>query len=177
MTLRDIVSLAEKIKKDNGTGDPAEICRNLGYHLLYQSLGSHETAIKGFVITVGGEMAITVNSDLPENIQKIIIAHELFHALEHCGMSLCGYSEWAMFNELSDMEKEANLFAAELLLEDADVAGALEYNGDFFAAAAALYVPAELFEYKLRLMRSKGFKIEEAPVIPHNNFLKDIKVG
>ena len=27
MTLRDIVSLAEKIKKDNGTGDPAEICR------------------------------------------------------------------------------------------------------------------------------------------------------
>ena len=177
MMLGDIVSLAEKLKKDNGTRDPAEICRNLGYHLLYQSLGSHKTAIKGFVITVCGEMAVTVNSDLPENIQKIIIAHELFHALEHCGMSLCGYSEWAMFDEISDMEKEANLFAAELLLDDGEVIETLKYADDFFSAAATLYVPAELFEYKLRLMRSKGYKIEEAPVIPHNNFLKDIKVG
>ncbi len=177
MTLKDIALLAKKIKTENGTADPAEICRNLGYHLLSQSLGSHETAIKGFVITVGGEMAITVNCDLPENIQKIIIAHELFHAHEHCGMSLCGYSERALFDELSDMEKEANLFAAELLLEDEEVLEVLRESDNFFTAAATLYVPPELLEYKLRLMRSKGYKIEEAPVVPHNNFLKGIKVG
>ncbi len=172
-----IISLAEKLKTENGAESPAEICRSVGYHLLYQPLGSHKTAIKGFVITVGGEMAITVNSDLPENIQKIIIAHELFHAHEHCGMSLCGYSERALFDEISDMEKEANLFAAELIIADSDVLEVLEYADSFFNAAAALYVPVELFEYKLRLMRYKGYKIQNAPLIPRNNFLKDIKVG
>ena len=177
MNLNDIISIADKLKKEYGSRNPDEICRGLGYHLLYQSFGSHETAIKGFVITVCGEMAITVNSDLPENIRKIVIAHEMFHALEHCGMSLCGYSERALFDELSDMEKDANLFAAELILDDSDVLEALKYADSFFSAAAALYVPADLFEYKLRLLRSKGYKIKDAPVIPHNNFLKDIKVS
>ncbi|MBR6921091.1 MAG: rhamnulokinase, partial [Clostridia bacterium] len=62
------------------------------------------------------------------------------------------------FDELSDMEKDANLFAAELILDDSDVLEALKYADSFFSAAAALYVPAELFEYKLRLLRSKGYK-------------------
>jgi Zn-dependent peptidase ImmA (M78 family) len=74
------------------------------------------------------------------------------------------------------MEKEANLFAAELLLSDEDVTEVLNSDNTFFTAAATLCVPIELLDFKFRIMKRKGYQLAEPPVHSHNDFLKKIKV-
>jgi len=72
--------------------------------------------------------------------------------------------------------KEANLFTAELLLDDASVFDVLNRDTTFFSAAAALYVPAELLDFKFRLMKWKGYKLTEPPISARSNFLRDMEV-
>lgn len=65
-------------------------------------------------------------------------------------------------------------FAAELLLSDDCVLNALNEDQFFFQAAKALYVPAELLDFKFRVMKRKGYKLE-SPIVSHGNFLKTIE--
>lgn len=81
-----------------------------------------------------------------------------------------------MFDESSMMEKEANLFAAEFLMDDRDVLRALNRDTTFFSAAAMLRVPAELLDFKFRVMKWKGYKLIEPPINANSNFLHDIEV-
>lgn len=176
MKVAEICKEVQELKDKYLTDSPSELCDALDINLLFQPMGIHTDAIKGFVIGVDGVFAITINSDLPENLQKIITAHELFHTLEHCINGVCGYSDTAMFDEISEMEREANFFAAELLLDDKDVLKALNDDSTFFTAAARLYVPIELLDFKFRLMKYKGYALAEPPINSHNDFLKGIKV-
>lgn len=81
-----------------------------------------------------------------------------------------------MFDQNSIMEKEANLFAAELILEDDKVLSALNQDTTFLSAAASLYVPAELLDFKFRIMKWKGYKMVEPPISARSNFLRDMEV-
>lgn len=81
-----------------------------------------------------------------------------------------------MFDESSMMEKEANLFAAEFLMDDRDVLCALNRDTTFFTAAAMLRVPAELLDFKFRVMKWKGYKLIEPPITASSKFLRDMEV-
>lgn len=74
------------------------------------------------------------------------------------------------------MEKEANLFAAEFLLDDQLVFEYLNSDTTFFAAAAEMFVPMELLDFKFRVMKWKGFKLMEPPISARSNFLRDMEV-
>ena len=74
------------------------------------------------------------------------------------------------------LEKEANLFAAEFILSDQKVFEVLNRDTTFFSAASALYVPAELMDFKFRLMKWKGYKLIEPPINARSNFLRDIDI-
>lgn len=86
------------------------------------------------------------------------------------------FHEVAMFDESSMMEKEANLFAAEFLMNDKDVLRALNRDTTFFSAASMLRVPAELLDFKFRVMKWKGYKLVEPPINASSNFLRDMEV-
>jgi len=47
----------------------------------------------------------------------------------------------------------------------------------FFQAAAQLYVPAELLDFKFRTLKWKGYKVIDAPLMANSNFLKNVKDG
>jgi Zn-dependent peptidase ImmA (M78 family) len=81
-----------------------------------------------------------------------------------------------MFDESSRFEKEANLFAAEYLLNDEKVLATLNGDNTFFSAAAALNVPMELLDFKFRVMKWKGYKLVEPPITARSNFLRDVEV-
>ncbi len=176
MKCSHISKLADELKNKYQTANPMEICENLGICLLFQPMGTHENAIKGFVIGVDGVFTVTVNSDLPENIQRVIVAHELCHALKHCSDRVTSFSDSALFDETSEMEKEANIFAAELLIDDNDILSLCDENVGFFELASQLLVPAELLEFKFRIMKQRGINIPEPPLNSHNNFLRSIKI-
>lgn len=142
--------------------------------LLFQTLGAEHNSVKGFYFESHRIRTITVNSDLPEELQRIIAAHELGHAVLHRTERVHSFNELWLFDEAGAMEKEANLFAAELLIEDDEVLEVLREGSTFFAAAAMLRVPMELLDFKLRLMRDKGYEIGEAPVRAESKFLKGI---
>ena len=176
MTYAEICESVERIKRKYDESDPFRLCRAMGIKVLFQSMGTRPTAIKGFFLECKRIRTITINSDLPEVIQKIIVAHELGHAVNHRKSGIHAFHEVAMFDQTSQMEKDANLFAAELLLDDQEVLECLNSDATFFSAAAALYVPIELLDFKFRVMKWKGYKIIEPPINARSNFLRDLEV-
>ena len=84
---------------------------------------------------------IVINSDLSRELQRVICAHELGHAVLHNDVAgVKDFHDFSMFNMNSQRENEANIFAAELLLEDEDVYTALNEDTTFFQVAADICV-------------------------------------
>ena len=176
MTYEEINAAVNTLVKKFDERDPFKLCRAMGIVLLFQSLGTAPDAIKGFFLESKRIRTITVNCDLPEVIQRIIVAHELCHAEYHRKSGIHAFHEVAMFDQTSAFEKDANLFAAELLLEDKDVLEVLNQDTTFFSAAAAMCVPAELLDFKFRVMKWKGYKLIEPPTNARSNFLRNMEV-
>ena len=170
MTYSDICQSVAKLRAKFDETDPFRLCRAMGITILLQSMGSHDTAIKGFFMECKRIKTITVNSDLPEIIQKIIVAHELGHAMLHRTSSVQAFHEVVMYDSSSIKEKEANLFAAELVLD------ALNQDVTFFSAAAQLRVPMEMLDFKFRLLKWKGYKMLESPIQVNSNFMRNMEV-
>lgn len=162
-----VAALKRKYEESN----PFELCECLGIGVRFEDMGDKETDCKGFFLVQSRIRRIVINSNLPQIIQKIICAHELGHAVLH-KKQLSAYHELKLFDEASAAEYEANLFAAELLLDDDTVLEMLNGDMTFYQAAAALNVPFELLDFKFRAMKRKGYKLTEAPVIARSDFLK-----
>ena len=160
MSYAEVCKAVETIDQRYCQKDPFRLCKEMGIILLPQQLGK----------------TITVNSDLPHVIQKIIIAHEIGHAALHRKSGIHAFHEVGLFDESSFMEQEANLFAAEYLLDDQKVLETLNSDTTFFAAASELYVPMELLDFKFRVMKWKGYKLIEPPISARSNFLRDMEV-
>lgn len=73
------------------------------------------------------------------------------------------------------MEYEANIFAAEFLMDDDDVLEKLNEDISFFGAASLLRVPPELLDFKFRLMKRNGYKLIDPPLMANSNFLKNVE--
>ena len=172
----DICKAVRKLKRQYGESDPFRLCRAMGILLNFVSLGRDEDAIKGFFIYQNRIPVITINSDLPQVIQRIIAAHELGHAMLHKKRGSYAFHEVALFDEAVECEKDANFFAAEFLLDDEDVVETLNGDYTFSTCAAILRVPMELLDFKFRVMKWKGYKMMESPISSRSNFLRDMEV-
>ena len=176
MTYAEICDAVERLKKKYEEPDPVKLCRMMGIKLLYEDFGNEEDSIKGFFLESHRIKTITINNRLPAVIKKIIISHELGHAVLHRKTGIHAFHEVGLFDESSALEKDANLFAAEFLLDDNEVLETLNADKTFFGAAAALYVPIELLDFKFRVMKWKGYKLVEPPITARSNFLRDMEV-
>ena len=176
MLYAEIVETVEKLKKCFHVEDPFQACREMGIILLPQPMGLEEDSIKGFYLQRNRIKTITYNDDLPAVLQRIIVAHEFGHSQLHVKSGVHAFHDVGMFNESNRNEKEANLFAAEFLLDDQQVLDSLNSDTTFFAAASTLQVPMELLDFKFRLMKWKGYKLVEPPITARNNFLRDVEV-
>ncbi len=176
MACDNIVRSVAKLKAKCGETDPFALCSFLGIPVCFSPMGNGNDAIKGFFVKSSRIKVITVNSDLPYMIQRIITAHELGHAMLHADSGIHAFHELALFDESSRCEKEANLFASELLISDDDFFAALEDGQAFCQAASSLNVPAELLDFKTRIIRAKGYDIEDSPCRAESNFLSNMNI-
>lgn len=176
MTYAEISESVAVLTSKYGERDPFALCKSMGIKIIFQSMGNSPNAVKGFFLESKRIRTITINSDLPEVIQRIIAAHEICHAVHHRKTGIHAFHEMTMFDQTSEFEKDANLFAAELLLEDRDVLDVLNGDNTFFSAASILMVPAELLDFKFRVMKWKGFKMIEPPLNTRSNFMRDMKI-
>lgn len=161
-----------RIANKYGTTDPEQLCAELGVNLIKEPLGTDEDSIKGMMIVCSRIKNIMVNCDLPEVIVEFLIAHELGHAVLHPCHST-QFTDFGFFDDVSGKEKEANLFAAELLMHDSDeLYKEMKYSElTLFQIAASHNVPYELLAYKLEIMKEQGYDVPELPYEPDYRFL------
>ena len=168
-----ICKAVKKIKANCETANPFLICQELGIKVVKTAMGKKTESCKGFYVTNSRIHTIVINSDLSNEFQRIICAHELGHAVMHKNRTgLHAFHDFCLFDSASTYEYEANIFAAELLLDDEDVIEKLNDDLSFFQAASELYVPAEILDFKFRTMKWKGYKMD-APLISTSTWLKN----
>ena len=71
-------------------------------------------------------------------------------------------------------EYEANVFAAELILDNEEVLDVLNQDMSFFGAAKTLCVPPELLDFKFRVLKHQGYSVNP-PLIANGSFLRRIE--
>ncbi len=175
MSIETISKEVKRIRKKYAEKDPYALCRAMKISLIFKSMGTDCESCKGFYFYQSRKQAIVINSDLPEELQRIILMHEIAHAVLHRKSSgIKAFHDFALFDETSIFEYEANIFTADYLLEDDEVLGLLNEDLSFFGAACRLNVPAELLDFKFRVLKRKGYKIIDHPMIASSNFLKKV---
>lgn len=165
--MRRIVELANEIADKYGGASIFETAENMGINVWFRKLGS----LKGFYLCENGVRYIVINEGLDDRMKAVVCAHELGHDILHRELSDGKIRETTLFLENSKTEREANLFAASMLISDSEILLELENESSIEALAAKLGFPREIVSYKLEALNSGGgtFNITQIK----NDFLKE----
>ncbi|KOS64663.1 ImmA/IrrE family metallo-endopeptidase [Lysinibacillus agricola] len=140
MWLKDI---ADSLINKHKTNCPFDIASNLKICITPWDL--HEE-INGYYKYHRRNKYIVINNNLSEDMQRVVCAHELGHALLHPRANT-PFMRKSTFFSIDKLEQEANRFAVQLLILDHEI---IEYSKQFtiFDIAAKYGVPIELIKYK-----------------------------
>ncbi len=136
----NIHARAKHLIKRHGTRNPIRIAKDIGIYVKYK----HYTDTKGYFIKIHRNKFIVVNSALNEFEKRIVMAHELGHALLHNDKDVYFIKEHTLF-PVGRLEAQANKFAAELLISDDEI----RKDWTIQQMSCWLGVPEELVKYKI----------------------------
>lgn len=145
---REVRRRAAQVLREYGTRDPFTLAREMHIELLVRELGT----LKGFYKDVYGTPFIFLSRHLSRGEATLVCAHELGHHLLHRQFAAFGFEEVSVFSPASRREYEANLFAAELLLDAKEVFDAARAGCTAAQIAAELGADVRLVELKLAAM-------------------------
>ncbi|MFQ7018326.1 MAG: ImmA/IrrE family metallo-endopeptidase [Oscillospiraceae bacterium] len=171
MRAEDIKREVARLKSKFRTSNAEEMCEALGIRVSRKPMGTSSNSCKGFFLVHNRCKTAVVNSDLDEMIQGVILPHELAHGVLHVDRKIRTFHELSYLDEKDLLEREANIFAAEFLVDDTTLFDILDSQMDFFHLASILSVPPELLDFKLRLLKQQGYPVN-APYIAQSDFLK-----
>ncbi len=115
MNNKQIPKLVSYLKRKYGTDDPEEIADYLGVTIIRMPL---EDVVAGFYKLLKRRKYIFLNSDIDDDVfLRVVLAHELGHAIMHPKEN-CAFMKSKTLLLTSRIEKQANIFAAFLLIDD-----------------------------------------------------------
>lgn len=166
----DTISLqVNKILKQCDSRNPFDIAKELGIMVLFDD---NLDKLKGMYCIIKRNRIIIINSNLPEEMQKIVCAHEIGHDVLHRQLaSLGALQEFVLYDMKSRPEYEANMFAAELLLDDKDVYNLVIEGYDMQQVAGELNTDINLVGLKMTNMNYRGYNFRIG-LEPNGDFLK-----
>jgi len=159
-TIDYIARTVNKLVVKYQSRNPYKLCSELGIKVKQKDLGEE---IKAYYYCTSRICNIVLNNRISEDVQRILVAHELGHERLHKELAqLQGFQEVELFVQSIPFEYEANLFAAELLIDDEELLVLLSdedksYNG----VASVLRVPADFLDFKVRVIKHRGL-VDEA---------------
>lgn len=163
----DIYNLVKLLSKRHKTTCPSELAQCLNINVRYDDLGS----LKGLYTVIDDCRFILVNSLLEDEMQNVVIAHEIGHDQLHRQIAANeNFQEFSLFDMTSKPEKEANIFAANLLIDDDDVLENARCGYSTEEIAKILSVPHALLIIKMMNMNTRNYKFN-IPFIPRADFL------
>ena len=115
--------------------------------------------LKGYCVIIHGIKFIAINENLRPAERKIVAAHELGHIILHSDkLKAAAHEDMNIYNIADKTEYQANLFAADLLLDDDEVDElAMQEGIDFYTMARYLYTNPQLLGFKLFSMANRGY--------------------
>ena len=119
MNARQLSEVGERLVRRCGTRDPFEMARQLGVEVLFcPDFGS----MKGMYRVIRRNRFIFLNDGLTPQMQRIVCAHELGHDQLHRNLAKDGaLREFMLYDMSTRPEYEANIVAAEILLDSGEV--------------------------------------------------------
>jgi len=137
MWLKNIVS--DLLKKYN-TANPFILASLLNIHIIEWDL--HEQ-INGYYKYDRRNRYIVINQNLSDELKYIVCAHELGHAILHTRINTPFMKRNTLLS-VNKIEREANRFAAELLIPD----DSFKECNNIYDIASLHKVPVELVQLK-----------------------------
>lgn len=140
------------------TRNPYEILSNLKAVVTEKN---EYSALKGFCLIHNHGAHVLINGALDDVTKRIVAAHELGHLVLHKQELLANaLFDAALCSTDTKQEFEANLFAADLLLDDeAVLSHCNEMSPDVFSMARILWTLPELLNLKLLSMKKRGYDV------------------
>lgn len=126
-----------------GTNDPFVIANYLNIEVFRCPLGR----ISGYYKYLKRHKCIYINSDLEDSFSKVVMAHELGHAVLHPKEN-CAFMSRHTLLLTSKIERQANLFAAHLLITDDILQEYQGYTREQLSSGTGL--PIELINLRLQ---------------------------
>lgn len=144
--MKNIPLRVKNLVKKYGTRDPFLLasCLNLNVKFLEYSDNT-----KGYYIKVKKNKFIIINSNLTEDEKRVVLAHEIGHAVMHSSKEIHFLRENTLFPK-GRHENEANKFAAELLIDLNSVDKCYIEELSLEQLARFMMVPKELIELKFQ---------------------------
>lgn len=166
-----IFTQVEKIQKKYRTRDPFVLLDAM--HIVTMLSDSYSpNGLKGFCTIQNQSKYVVINSHLSDEEQRVVAAHELGHLILHKpDLKIGAFRDNDIYMATGKKEREANFFAADLLIADEDVIELMKTcDADFFNVAKALAIPAPFFAFKLFSMVERGYAVR-VPVDLDSAFL------
>jgi Zn-dependent peptidase ImmA (M78 family) len=162
MTLDDVKDKARNVLKDNFLSEPPInvylLAKNYGLKIKEGLFPNGYSNISGFITISNGIPILYVNSDDSQNRKNFTVAHELGHWILHKDRVESDPNLAILFRiplgtlNKDPLEKEANAFAAELLVPK-EMLDKLKDNKSAKDLAAIFEVSEEVIGYRLEHTR------------------------
>lgn len=162
----------QRLYKKYKTRNPFQIIEEVYDLQLKRSLSYGKDGLKGFSTIMNRIKFVVINDYLEPEEQRVVAAHELGHIFRHeMRLRACPMRDFDLYNATGKLEREANLFAADFLLDDEEVMDEIHSSdANFFSVAQKLNIPAPFFAFKLYSMIERGYSMR-LPVDLDSRFL------
>lgn len=144
--MKNIPLRVKNLVKKYGTRDPFLLASYLNLNVKFLEYSDNT---KGYYIKVGKNKFIIINSNLTEDEKRVVLAHEIGHAVMHSSKEIHFLRENTLFPK-GRHENEANKFAAELLIDLNSVDKCYIEELSLEQLARFMMVPKELIELKFQ---------------------------
>lgn len=169
MSAEHLALVGSRLVRRCYTRDPFEIAETIGVDVLFcDDFGP----LKGMYRVIKRNRFIFINKDLPEWLQRIVCAHELGHDQLHRHLAKNNpIQEFMLYDMRSKPEYEANIVAAEILLDNDELLEYIyQYRYSAEQIARAMHTDINLVALKIAHLNQLGYDLR--PIDHRSNFLK-----
>lgn len=148
-----ILEEVDKLTKKYKTRDPFEIAKGLNIDIIYHDLGN----LKGYYYYQSRMKYIVINKNISEDLKPVICAHELGHDRLHLHFAKnFAIREFGLFDMSSKPEHEANIFAAELLVDETSFLELILEGNTYSDISSIMNMPVKIIKLKAELIKHKN---------------------